>query len=726
MILYNYLKLNGINVRQFHVLTGIPESTIRSVNTKPIKRWNIEFMEALSEAVKKEPVTVLEELKKLESNINLNNTFGYFDLENRRYIGSKSKLSFWIRNLINEHTEGDSFFDVFAGTGVITKSVLDDYNRIIINDFLYSNNVIYNAFFGTDPIDTDKIKLYESEFNSIDYLNTEENYVSVNFGEKFFSYNDAKIIGEIRERIQTSNDLTNREVDFLLASLIYSIDKIANTVGHYDAYRKNQKLKDKFVFKLIKPLDTKDKKVEIYREDANELVKKIKSDVAFIDPPYNSRQYSRFYHLLETIIKWDKPDLSGVAMKPPEENMSDYCRKSAPEVFKDLITNINSKYIVVTYNNTYNSKSSSSMNKITLEEILFSLNTLGETKVFEKPHQFFNAGKTDLKDHKEYLFITKTNNYNKKGYSEEKSNKKGLRSPLFYVGDKYKLMPQLLELFPENINNYYDVFTGGGSASINVEAKSYSLNDINYYVIQLHKHLIANSPNINIFIDRMYEIINRYNLSLSEQSLNEEIIKLKKEYKKTYFSKYNKDSYLKLRNDYNNNPSNCDLLYLLLIYGFNHMIRFNDNGEFNLPVGNVDWNKNVTQALNNYANWVNKSNIKQITNLDFEEFIKIQKFKNNDFVYFDPPYLITSSDYNKIWDEEDEIRLYNLLDDLNDEGVTWGLSNMLNHKDKHNNVLEEWSTKYKTYSISSNYISRFDNTIKKDSKEIYVTNYKKW
>ena len=148
------------------------------------------------------------------------------------------------------------------------------------------------------------------------------------------------------------------------------------------------------------------KQIQIFRRDSNELAREVSADIAFIDPPYNSRQYSRFYHVLEGIAKWDKPVLEGVAMKPPAENMSDYCRATAPKVFDDLIANLNVKYIVVTYNNTYNSKSSSSRNKITHEEILNSLNKVGKTQCFEMPFQFFNAGKTDLTNHKEFVFIT--------------------------------------------------------------------------------------------------------------------------------------------------------------------------------------------------------------------------------------------------------------------------------------------------------------------------------
>ena len=95
-------------------------------------------------------------------------------------------------------------------------------------------------------------------------------------------------------------------------------------------------------------------------------------------------------------------------MKPVEDpsTMSSYCRNNAPAVFDDLISSLSCRFIVVTYNNTYNSRSSSSRNKISLEQIKASLNKVGKTRVLNRSHKFFNTGKTDFKDHQEYLFIT--------------------------------------------------------------------------------------------------------------------------------------------------------------------------------------------------------------------------------------------------------------------------------------------------------------------------------
>ena len=329
-----------------------------------------------------------------------------YTISNRRYTGSKYKLLDWIEQLIKENCPGNIFFDVFAGTGVVSDRMKNSFQTIIMNDFLYSNETIYKAFFGSGKYRTGLIEEFKTKYRSIDPEKIKENYFSNNFGGKYFSNNDAKIIGYIRTDIETNKTvLSDKEYCILIASLLYSTDKVANTVGHYDAYRKIKHIDDRFVFDILEIKKCKNK-FRIYREDSNTLARSIKADVAFVDPPYNSRQYSRFYHVLENLTKWEQPKLEGTALKPPAENMSDYCRSSAPAAFDDLIQHLNVNYIVVTYNNTYNSKSSSSKNKITLEQIKEILAKKGYTREFAKHHQFFNAGKTEFDDHKEYVFIT--------------------------------------------------------------------------------------------------------------------------------------------------------------------------------------------------------------------------------------------------------------------------------------------------------------------------------
>lgn len=334
-----------------------------------------------------------------------------FGLESRRYIGCKAKLVDWIFELIQKETRNvHSFCDIFAGTGSVANRAIHLYKQVLINDFLYSNHVLYNAFFGNGEWNENKVLQIIDDFNAIDASKIPDNYFSKNYGDKYFDLLSAKKIGHIRDLIEyKKGNLTNKEYCILLASLIYSIDRIANTLGHFEAYRKIKIAPQNLVIRLIDVRQCAN--VEIFQKDANQLAREIHTDIVYMDPPYNSRQYSRFYHLYEVLVKWDKPILYSDAAKPKfTENNSDYCRTAAFKAFTDLVAHVDARYVVVSYNNTYNSKSSSSENKIKLEQIEDALNKCGITKVFTHKHQAFNAGKTEFDDHKEYLFITEVDN----------------------------------------------------------------------------------------------------------------------------------------------------------------------------------------------------------------------------------------------------------------------------------------------------------------------------
>lgn len=332
------------------------------------------------------------------------------DIGSRRYIGSKAKLAPWIMDIIKkEARDAKSFFDVFAGTGIVSKQAISSFQNVIINDILFSNTIIYRAFFEIGKFDKKKIEKIITKYNTINPNELKENYFSKNFGNKYYDYDNAKLIGFIRQDIEDRrNSLSKKEYCVLLATLIYNIDRIANTVGHFEAYIKKEIRAQPLRLKLIN--EQQFASAKIYREDANLLARKIKADIAYIDPPYNSRQYCRFYHLYETLVKWDQPKLYGAALKPEPENMSEYCTCRATKAFEDLIQNLDVRYLFVSYNNTYNSKSKSSENKIQLGDIKHILESRGETKMYEQSHRFFNAGKTNFTDHKEYLFVTKVYN----------------------------------------------------------------------------------------------------------------------------------------------------------------------------------------------------------------------------------------------------------------------------------------------------------------------------
>ncbi len=295
------------------------------------------------------------------------------------------------------------------------------------------------------------------------------------------------------------------------------------------------------------------------------------------------------------------------------------------------------------------------------------------------------------------------------------------RSPLFYVGDKYKILPEIRRYFPLQINRFIEPFTGGGSVFLNVKANEYLLNDIDENVVALHKYLIEQANNPEEFFKTLQQRIEKYGFS---HSYLKDVVpqELKKKFKKTYYAKYNKNAFQKLKKHYNHSKEKDVLdLYLLLIYGFNRMLRFNSKGLYNLPVGNVDFNKNVYNALHTYFYLVKNKKI-TFCNLDFKDFLSQISFTNNDFVYLDPPYLITFSEYNKLWNEEKERELLEVLDNLNDKNIKFAVSNVTHYKGKTNYLFLEWSRKYFTQNIKSNYISYHDNSVK-NFKEVLVTNY---
>ena len=328
---------------------------------------------------------------------------------NRRYIGSKTKLIEEIDKVVKEYygTEKVKIADIFGGTGVVANYFAENGYDVIVNDFLYSNCIAYNTWISNEEFELNKVIDILNFYNNIDSHVLEDNYFSEKFGNKYFDINDARKIGFIREHLeQNKNNYTKREFDIILTSLMYETDKIANTCGHFESYL-NKIPKERGVTLQIPDIKNKKQNTEIYCRDSNELVKEISADIFYIDPPYNARQYVNFYHVLENLARWEKPEeLEGRSMKFKRNHLkSKYSRPEAPQVFENLIENSKCKLIIVSYNNTYNAKSTSSNNKITEEQMLEILSKKGNVKRVDISYKSFNAGKTDLKNHKEYLYV---------------------------------------------------------------------------------------------------------------------------------------------------------------------------------------------------------------------------------------------------------------------------------------------------------------------------------
>ncbi len=406
-------KIMGVNVIDFIIVSeNDTHSFFADVQTsgKKITYYVSDGVQnSLFDLLETEQPTYIPEIKKIhkvyfypEDRVKL----GRFQLQNRRFLGNKYKLLGFIEDIVNEKCNGFSVFcDIFAGTGVVGERFNEKNIKVIANDFLASNYIPLNAFLGTSEID-----FYEIE-KKVDILNSlktdRDNYFSEHFGNTYFTLENARKIGAIREKI---NEIAKNENEkaVLITSLLYAVDKVANTVGHYDAYRK--KLDTIQPLRLLVPGFDPENNLnnEIYQQDANRLIREIICDVLYIDPPYNSRQYSDAYHLLENLVIWEKPLVHGKAKKMDRSHIkSDYCLTSAPKAFSDLISNAKCKHILISYNNTGESKDGRSNARISDEQIINVLKTRGEVDIFERDYKAFTTGKSDTDGHAERVFYCK-------------------------------------------------------------------------------------------------------------------------------------------------------------------------------------------------------------------------------------------------------------------------------------------------------------------------------
>lgn len=332
-------------------------------------------------------------------------------INNRRYLGNKYKLLPFIKKIISEEcVDVKTFFDVFAGTGAVASAFLD--KELIVNDILYSNYLAHLTWLSAEAYSGEKIAACIDFYNSLKDI-ASDNYMSVNFANTYFSYEVCKKIGFIREDIEqkfAAGCLNRREHAMLVTSLLYAIDKIANTCGHYDAYRKNVSYSNNFIMEVPEIEKEGLKSNSFYTEDSNELVKRIVCDLAYLDPPYNSRQYCDAYHLPENIARWEKPKVYGVAGKMDRSGLkSAYCTQKAVSAFADLISKLRCRYIVLSYNNTGEGADGRSNAKISDDAIMRILSAKGQVTVFSQSYKAFSAGKSENNHNQERLFLCKVN-----------------------------------------------------------------------------------------------------------------------------------------------------------------------------------------------------------------------------------------------------------------------------------------------------------------------------
>lgn len=275
------------------------------------------------------------------------------------------------------------------------------------------------------------------------------------------------------------------------------------------------------------------------------------------------------------------------------------------------------------------------------------------------------------------------------------------------MGGKYKILNNIIPVFPNEIKNFVDLFAGGLNVGINVNADNLYINDHISYLIDLYKFF--KDEDINELITSIKKIILKYQLSLT-----------------------NNEGYLALRKEYNVSKNILDL-FVLTCFSFNHQIRFNNKHEFNTPFGKnrSSYNSSIENNLIDFVNMLHKKNI-IFYNCDFTEF-NFEMLGKGDVVYCDPPYLITTGSYNdgkrgfKDWTATEEKQLLELLDYLNNKDILFALSNVFYHKGESNKLLIEWSKKYNIQYIDKNYANCSYHFKDRNTKtvEVLITNFER-
>ena len=672
--------------------------------------WNEEAYRKLSEYIKKNKGDSSDELKDAPKE------YKTTKINNRRYLGNKYKLLPFITRVVeNECKNINTVADIFAGTGAVASAFID--KKIITNDIMYSNYICHVAWFSSEHYSEEKVIKIITQYNNLKI--TEDNYMSDNFSNTYFSLDDCRKIGFIRQDIEDKFNLgyiNARERALLITSLLYAMDKIANTCGHYDAYRQGVEFEKHLELYVPQPEPDVNENNVCYNMDTNELAPEIEADLIYIDPPYNSRQYCDAYHLLENVARWEKPEVFGVARKMDRTALkSDYCTQKATVAFENLIDSIHAKYILLSYNNMANKGNDRFNAKISDNDIMRILSKKGKVKVFSEDYKAFSTGKSDIQANQERLFLCICNN----------ERKEVIPSALNYTGGKYKLLSQILPLFPKDADQVVDLFCGGCNVGINVDCNKVLFNDSNEYLMGL-LDTFRRLTKEEIF-DWIYKSIDKYGLSLVSKNgydfYNCESSK--------GLGEYNKAGYNKLRDDFNKKASKDNeyylMLYLLIVYSFNNQLRFNRKGEFNLPVGKRDFNSKMQGKLEAFIDRV-KSGDYRFTTDDFRN-VNMEGYTDKSFFYADPPYLITCATYNEQagWTENDEKDLLNYLEALDKKGIRFALSNVLESKGKKNVILLEWINQNKKFKViplnynytNSNYHTRKDGI----TKEVLVVNY---
>jgi len=617
-----------------------------------------------------------------------------------RYLGNKTNLLNFIQHIIDKYEiQGEIFVDLFAGTGSVGDYFKGEYT-IISNDYMYFSRIIseakllnrakpeFNGFqkkYGVCPFEW---------LNERCYVPNEGYFVYNNYtlcaDRMYLTEENALKIDGMRldiEQLFQEGIVSKAEYLFLLASLLECVTKVSNTSGTYQAFFKfweSRALKN-FVLLPLEMLESLkiSKNNVCFNLNSNILVRKISGDVAYIDPPYTTTQYTNSYHVLETIARYDNPELFGKTGRRIKREFSGYSNKSkAFQEFEDLFRQVNFKHVLVSYSN----QSIVPLDKLVSLAASFAVD--GVVNVERNEYREYSTNNASLKgDGKKLeeviIYFEKDMSINK--------------SPLNYAGSKDEVIPKIFKLLPKHITSFVDAMGGAFNVGANVTAlEKVVYNEYNPFVFDMLK-MIINTPPKELICD-VERIVNKFALE-----------------------KKGKDSYNQLREHYNKYEKTSINLYTLTIYAFQNILRFNQAKKYNTPIGNNEFNDGYRERIKNF---IVKSPKIQIRQGDYSE-IDFLEFDDDTVFYFDPPYLVTTAGYNDGkrgfdgWGAEQEASLLRYLTELDAAGKKFMLSNVLEHKGKKNHLLVEW---IHYYGFNVHIIG--ETGIKYTRQEVVITNYK--
>lgn len=620
-------------------------------------------------------------------------------IANMRYLGNKESIVEEIYKLLKRKellNNNFIFCDAFCGSGSVANHLKGYFKKVIIND-----NLRWAVVYTFGRLNSQRCNFDKLGFDPFEFLNNNNkkkkgffyrNYSPAESNRMYFIPENAERIDYFREQIENwykNNCINKDEYCYLLASLIESVSLVSNTAGVYGAFLK------KWDSRAIKPINfikvesenSNCNSIEIYNSKIEDIIQDIECDVLYLDPPYTQNQYGTQYHLLETLILDDNPEISKITGSRSTTPMrSDWSKEyKANILFDRILAKTKAKYIILSYNND------GFLSKGFIEA---SLKRYGKESTYECikiPYKKYQNWKsTNKKEHFEYLF-----------FIEKKENKDIVyESPLNYIGSKSKLVKDIKKYLPRNFTTFFDAFGGGCNVGVNIIAKQVRYNEINFFV----KDLIES-----------FKINDTYQY----------IMFLKKTIAKYGLEKANTQAYQKARSDYNALPiekRDPKLLYALILYGYQQQIRFNNSLDFNNPVGIRWFNDKVLEKMISFSR-----HIKEI-NIDFysDTYKNYKNIDTKTLVYMDPPYMLTTGSYNDGkrgflgWNKELEKDLFEYADYLTANNVPFILSYVYKHKGNVNTNFKKW-IKEQNYNMI-----QLEETIGisgSKRKEVLITNY---